>query len=267
MAAAPAFRRPPPPSLRAMSPPTPHLTVVVPMYNEARRLAGPLQRLRDFAAASPRPVELLFVDDGSTDGTAERVEEFLRSQEALEESSWRLLRGEANRGKGHAVRRGMLAARGERILFTDVDLSTPLSDLPKLSGALESSVAVAIGSRALAQSEILRSQPLYRSLGGKGVNLFVRALAVPGVHDTQCGFKLFTRSAAQEIFRRARLDGFSFDIEALYLARSLGYRVAEIPVTWSDVPGSKVSPLADGLRLLGDLVRIRWWGLRGRYRA
>lgn len=250
-----------------MSSATPHLTVVVPMYNEARRLADPLERLRDFAAASSRPVELLFVDDGSTDGTAERVEEFWRSRDVEQEGRWRLLRGEANRGKGHAVRRGMLAARGERVLFTDVDLSTPLADLPKLTAALDTGVEVAIGSRALAQSEILRSQPLYRSLGGKGVNLFVRALAVPGIHDTQCGFKLFTRDAAQGIFSRARLDGFSFDIEVLYLARSLGYRVAEIPVTWSDVPGSKVSPLADGLRLLGDLVRIRWWGLRGRYRA
>lgn len=254
-----------------MLPPTPEtaaptssvtLSVVVPVYNEELRLAGPLEELQRFVLATSGDTELIFVDDGSRDGTAARLEAFV---ERCRPAPVRLLRLPENRGKGAAVRAGMLAAAGEEVLFTDLDLSTPLSDLETLRRR-RGTAPVAIGSRAVPGARILRSQPAYRSLGGKAVNVFVRLLAVPGIHDTQCGFKLFSRTAAREVFRRTSLDGFSFDIEALFLARRLGFAIAEIPITWTDVEGSKVSPLKDGLRLLADLLRIRWRALRGRYR-
>ncbi|MCB1056873.1 MAG: glycosyltransferase family 2 protein [Acidobacteria bacterium] len=236
--------------------------MIVPVYNEELRLAGPLEELYRLVTAAAGSTELIFVDDGSRDATAARLEDFV---ERCRPAPVRLLRLPENRGKGAAVRTGMLAAVGEEVLFTDLDLSTPLADLATLREH-RGAAGVAIGSRAVPGARILRSQPAYRSLGGKAVNLFVQLLAVPGIHDTQCGFKLFRREAAHEVFRRTTLDGFSFDIEALFIARRLGFTIAEVPVTWTDVAGSKVSPLKDGLRLLADLLRIRWRALRGRYR-
>ncbi len=234
----------------------PLLSVVIPAYNEAARLPASLQRIVAFL--EPRfPYELLVVDDGSQDGT----EALAR---AAVSPAPRVLRHEPNRGKGYAVRRGVLAARGRCVLMTDADLSTPIEELPRLLDKLEEGFDVVIGSRAVSGARIERRQPFYRENMGRLFNLAVRILAVPGLHDTQCGFKLFRAEAAQVVFAACRLDGFAFDVEALFLARRAGYRVAELPVIWRNDAASRVS-LGGGARAFADLVRLRWDAWRGRY--
>jgi dolichyl-phosphate beta-glucosyltransferase len=231
------------------------LSVVVPAYNERARLPPTLHKIGTFLAG--RPHEIVVVDDGSTDDTAGAVRE-------AGIAGLVLLRNEGNRGKGYSVRRGMLAARGARRLMTDADLSTPIEELPRLEHALEGGVQIAIGSRALAGARIEVRQPWYRENMGRLFNLFVRALAVPGVRDTQCGFKLFSAAAADTVFSAARLDGFSFDVEALYIARQLGYRIAEVPVSWRNDAATRVG-LLGGFQAFPDLLRIRLYDWRGYY--
>jgi dolichyl-phosphate beta-glucosyltransferase len=211
--------------------------------------------VRAWLASSGLSHEVLVADDGSTDGTAEVA----RAGGAT------VLAGDGNRGKGHAVRRGMLAARGRRRLMTDADLSTPIEDAAALMARLDEGYDIAIASRALPGARIEVRQPFYREGMGRLFNLCVRALAVPGIHDTQCGFKLFTAEAAEAAFRPARLDGFSFDVETLFLARRRGLRIAEVPVRWRNDAASRVGPL-NGFRAFVDLGRIRWNAWRGRYR-
>ena len=231
------------------------LSVVVPAYNERARLPPTLRKIAAFLHG--RPHEIVVVDDGSTDGTAEAAQEVGGGAVVV-------LRNEGNRGKGYSVRRGMLAARGERRLFSDADLSTPIEELARLERALDEGHQIAIGSRALAGARIEVRQPWYRENMGRLFNLFVRALAVPGVRDTQCGFKLFTGAAAQAVFSTARLDGFSFDVEALYIARQLGYRIAEVPVSWRNDAATRVG-LLGGFQAFPDLLRIRLNDWRGCY--
>jgi dolichyl-phosphate beta-glucosyltransferase len=237
----------------------PALSVVIPAYNEAPRLPRTLARLSEWLRAWPGGHELLVVDDGSRDGTE-------AAATTLGLPGLRVLRHEPNRGKGYAVRQGMLAARGGLRLMTDADLSTPIEELPRLVERLEQGCDVVIGSRALPGATIERRQPWMRESAGRVFNLFVRAVAVPGLGDTQCGFKLFTRRAAQEVFARARLDGFSFDVEALFIARKLGYRVCEVPVRWRNDEDTHVG-LVSGFQAFPDLARIRLNGWRGRYSA
>jgi len=194
------------------------------------------------------------VDDGSTDGTAARA-----ARERV-----RVLRHEPNRGKGYAVRRGMLAATGERRLLTDADLSTPIEELAKLQAALDEGYDVAIGSRAIAGARIEVHQPAYREAMGRLFNRLVQVLLLPGLHDTQCGFKLFSAGAAGAAFAPATLDGFSFDVEALYLARQRGLRIAEVPVTWRNDAATRVG-LGGGAAAFVDLLRIRLRAWRGAY--
>lgn len=194
------------------------------------------------------------MDDGSRDATAERAQA----------SGATVLRNEGNRGKGYAVRRGMLAARGERRLMTDADLSTPIEQLERLEARMDEGHDVVIGSRALPDSRIEVRQPWYRENMGRLFNLFVRALTVPGIRDTQCGFKLFTAAAARDVFSAARLDGFSFDVEALFLARRNGYRIAEVPVVWRNDTATRVG-LLGGFLAFPDLLRIRANAWTGRY--
>lgn len=162
-----------------------------------------------------------------------------------------------NRGKGYAVRKGILEVSGEIVLFCDADLATPQEETAKLLAHIERGAKVAIGSRPLQESRLEKRQPLYRELLGRGFNMAVQMLAVKGIKDTQCGFKMFTQDAAREIFSRCTLDGFSFDFEALMIARDLGYEIAEVPIRWSHVEGSKVVLLRDGPRMLRDLVKLR----------
>jgi dolichyl-phosphate beta-glucosyltransferase len=233
----------------------PALSVVVPAYNEAARLPPTLERVRAYLDGAGTDYEIVVVDDGSADATSEVA----RAHGAT------VVRNERNRGKGHAVRRGMLLARGRRRLMTDADLSTPIEELPRLLAPLDAGYDIAIASRALPGSNIEVRQPAYREGMGRVFNLCVRLLAVPGLHDTQCGFKAFTAEAAERSFEPARLDGFSFDVETLFIARRLGLRIAEVPVTWRNDAATRVGPL-NGFRAFLDLARIRANGWRGLYR-
>ena len=235
----------------------PEVSVVIPAYNEVSRLPRTLERVKHFL--SGRPHEIVVVDDGSTDGTADAAR-------AVGGPGLVLLRHEPNRGKGYAVRRGMLAARGARRLMSDADLSTPIEELAKLEAKLDNGYDVAIGSRALPGAQVEVRQPWYRESMGRLFNVFVRTLAVPGLRDTQCGFKLFSARAADAAFGAARLDGFSFDVESLFIARQLGYRVAEVPVVWRNDAATRVG-LLGGFQAFPDLLRIRLNDWRGYYDA
>lgn len=228
----------------------PYLSIVVPAYNEAGRIRASLERMDAYLSDRPYTSDILVVDDGSTDATAEIVE-------SLQCQRVRLLRYDANRGKGHAVRYGMLRAKGEYVLFSDADLATPIEEVEHLFAALSAGADIAIGSRDVAGSRLERRQSPIRELGGKLFNRLVQALAVPGIQDTQCGFKLFTQEAAHTVFGICRIDNFSFDVEALYVARRLGFRIAEVPVRWRHQEGSKVRLWRDGPRMLRTLIQIR----------
>lgn len=236
----------PAPLRRLLLEPPCDLSIVIPCYNEAGRLGPTLERLATHGFGMPH--EVLVVDDGSQDGTAEV---------ARRHPGCRVIGWHANRGKGAAVRAGMLAARGRWILMSDADLSTPLEEFARLREALARGGGVAIASRGLPGAVIERPQPPYRVLMGKTYNLLVQAMLLPGIWDTQCGFKLFERAAARAIFTRTRLDGFGFDAEALYVARRLGYDVTEVPVRWRHEPETKVSAWRDSLRMLRELGQIR----------
>lgn len=239
------------------------ISIVIPAYNEERRLGASLAAVdaylerRGFGFA-----EILVVDDGSTDSTASVVERF-----GAEHPRVRLLRNPGNRGKGYSVRHGVLEAKGEWVLFTDADLSAPIEELEKLIAATcQQKADIAIGSRALDRSLIEEHQSFFRETAGRIFNLLLRLLTGLPFHDTQCGFKLYRREAAQEVFRRQRLERFGFDAEVLYIARKLGYRCVEVPVRWSHSAGTKVRMLRDSLDMFLDLLRVRWNDVRGRYR-
>ncbi len=230
------------------------LSVVIPAYNEENRLGASLERMLAFFNAQPYSFEMLVVDDGSTDGTAKIVTDLAASNTQL-----KLLRYQANRGKGYAVRYGMLSAVGDLVLYCDADLATPIEEIEKLITAIENGADVAIGSRDVPGSQLIKRQSAIRELGGRAINKWVQLFAVPGIHDTQCGFKLFTRAAAQSIFRRCKLDNFAFDVEVLYIAMKMfSLKVAEVPIRWAHQEGSKVHPLRDGWRLLISVLKIRF---------
>ena len=231
----------------------PRLSIVVPAYDEEKRLGASLKRMLAYFDSMRYPFEILVVDDGSKDDTVRLVNTISACRPQV-----RLLSYESNRGKGYAVRHGVLQARGERILFCDADLATPIEEVEKLLAKLDEGYDIAIGSRDVKGSQLLKRQSAVRELGGRIFNQLVQTIAVPGIHDTQCGFKLFTQSAAQSIFRRCLVDHFAFDVEVLYLAiRFFGMRVAEVPVRWAHQEGSKVRFLRDAIRMLKTLFRIR----------
>jgi dolichyl-phosphate beta-glucosyltransferase len=226
--------------------------VVVPAYNEEARLGASLDALVRYLDSRGSSYELLVVDDGSTDATRQIADRCAAGHPTVS-----ILAYGDNRGKGHAVRFGMLRATGDRILFSDADLATPIEELEKLSAALDEGYDIAIGSRDIKGSQLVKRQNPIRELGGKAFNRAVQMLAVPGIRDTQCGFKLFTKKAAQDVFNRCRVDNFSFDVEALFVARLLKLKVHEVPVRWAHQEGSKVRFLRDGIRMLRTLFQIR----------
>jgi dolichyl-phosphate beta-glucosyltransferase len=230
-------------------------SLVIPAYNERNRIESCLRSVAEWVRARPGgwEWEVILVDDGSTDGTQAAARR-LAEQLGL---PLQILRHEKNRGKGCALRSGVLASSGDPVLVSDVDLSTPLTEWLKLAERLPTH-PVAIGSRALEEDLVRRRQPFYRRLLGKGGNLLVRLLAVPGIRDTQCGFKLFRGEVARDLFRRARINGFAYDMEILYLARLRGLAIAEVPVLWFNSPDSRVSVVHDALPTLWDLLRLRW---------
>jgi dolichyl-phosphate beta-glucosyltransferase len=225
----------------------PWLSVVIPAFDEERRLPRTLETVVAHLRGRERPFEIVVADDGSGDRTA-----------ALAECAGpevRVLRL-PHRGKGAAVRAGVLAARGDLLLVTDADLSTPITDLDRLLVALER-CDVAIGSRHVAGARVAAPQRLDRRLMGRVFNVLVRALLLPGLRDTQCGVKLFRREVALAVFERCRSDGFAFDVEALALARRFGHHVAEVPVEWRNSPDSRVRPLVDMPRMFWEVLAIR----------
>ncbi len=238
------------------------LSIVIPAYNEAQRIGRTLTCIAEFLQENPFLGEVIVVDDGSTDGTAALVKEFMRNHPQI---LLRLERNERNEGKGYSIRRGVLAARGEIVLFTDADLSAPMIEAPKLYEPIAADTAdVVLGSRALDLR--LVQQPLARRLAGRLFNLLVQFLTGLRFKDTQCGFKAYRRQAIVPIFRLQRIKGFGFDAEVLYIARKWGLRVREVPVRWSHSEGSRVRMLRDALRMVFNLVQTRWNDLRGHYR-
>jgi dolichyl-phosphate beta-glucosyltransferase len=237
----------------------PELSVVIPAFNEATRLPTTLDRVLGYLERGTNAWEILVVDDGSSDATAEVAA-------AREDTRLRVLRNESNRGKGYSVRRGMLEARGARRLMTDADLSTPIEEVERLAAALDAGADVAIASRAHPESRIERHQPAYRECVGRAFNLLVRLTLLPGLHDTQCGFKLFSAAAAEAAFAGALLDGFAFDVEALFLARSHGFVVTELPTVWRNDEATRVTTWR-GMLAFADVLRVRFNAWRGLYGA
>lgn len=233
--------------------------MVVPAYNEEQRLLRTLERLREYYDSQSYPYDVCVVSDGSTDATPRIAEDFAQAH-----PKFRLDHYTQNRGKGYAVRRGMLGAKGELILFCDADLATPQEETEKLLVRIEAGADVAIGSRPLRDSKLEVRQPRLREFLGRAFNVVVQVLGIRGIDDTQCGFKLFRQTPAREIFSRCKLDGFGFDFETLMIARDLGYRIDEVPIRWSHQEGSKVVLMRDGPRMLRDLVKLRLRGKRAR---
>lgn len=237
------------------------LSILIPAYNEEHRIEKTLQLIFNYIKEKNLAAEVIVIDDGSSDNTVRIVQKYQVHVPTLA-----LIHYKKNRGKGHAVKRGVEASRGQYILFTDADNSTPIEEVEKLFTAVKKGGNyIAIGSRALTRSEIKIRQPWYRRAIGKIGNALIRMLAVRGIHDTQCGFKLFTAKAAQDIFARQRITRFGFDIEALSLAQKLGYRIAEVPVRWINSPQSRFHPVKDTLRTFEELIRIKLNLLLRRY--
>ena len=238
----------------------PHLSIVIPAYNEEGRLESSLQRISAYVADRGIDSELLVVDDGSRDATAGLAERFLAGRRG------KLLRNPENRGKGYSVRRGALAASGRWVLFTDADLSAPIEEYAKLAeAARDRDLDVAIGSRGLKESQIEIRQGRLRELMGKTFNKVIRLATGLPFHDTQCGFKLMDRERTRPLFERMVVDRFAFDVEFLFLCLRFGLQVREVPVVWRNAPGSKVSLIADPLNMLLDVARVRWRFRRGLY--
>jgi len=238
------------------------LSIVVPAYNEARRLPATLVEMVAYLGRNPRwlPAEILIVDDGSSDATAE-VSGQVESKDGI---TIRCLAHPTNRGKGAAVRTGFSACSGDLLLLSDADLSTPMVELEALAVAVGDGVA--IGSRAVDRRRIEARQPLYRDAMGRAFNLAVRLLALGGVRDTQCGFKLFAGGLGRELAAIQRLDGFAYDVELLCRARAWGCPIREVPVRWRHVEASRVRPLAHSAEMFRDLLRIGFWRVSGRLR-
>lgn len=250
------------------------LSVVIPAYNESARLPLSLQKVLDYLEAQPYLYEALVVDDGSSDDTADLAEAFIEQSTPQVSRTFRLIRN-PHRGKGYAVRTGMLAAQGRYILYSDADFSAPIEEVEKLLRYLQGKYDVAIGSREGKGSERF-DEPAYRHLMGRVFNTAVRLMALPQFNDTQCGFKAFRREAAHTLFRGVHLYGDNtpdvkgamvtgFDVEVLYLGLKWGYKIKEVPVRWFYSKGANVNPIKDSYRMMKDIAKVRMNDLRGLY--
>ena len=232
----------------------------MPAYNESERLTGSLPKVLEYVRQRRLDAEIIVVNDGSKDDTAQIVRKFAAVDPCI-----RLLENPGNRGKGYSVRNGMLHARGDVMLFSDTDLSSPIYEADKLFAAIRNGADVAIGSRWLQRQLQTERQPLMRQLYGRLFNLGLRIVLGLGFRDTQCGFKAFTREASQIIFPRQHIERWGFDPEILFLAKKFKLRTAEVPVEWAHDHRSKINPLRDGLRMGSEVLQVRWNDIRGRY--
>ena len=235
-------------------------SIIIPAYNEAARLGGTLDRVLNHIADRRWDAEVIVVNDGSRDNTAELVR-----ARANANSSVRLIENPGNRGKGYSVRNGMLNANGGILLFTDADLSSPIEEAGKLFTAIDGGADVAIGSRWVQPDMQAKRQSLLRQFYGRIFNLALRILLGLKFKDTQCGFKAFTRSSARMLFSQQTIERWGFDAELLYIAHRRGLNVKEVPVVWSHSEGTRISPLRDGLRMFSEVLAIRWNAFTGKY--
>jgi len=235
---------------------------IVPAYNESSRIRPTLDEILRYTAEQNWDAEIVVVDDGSRDDTAEVIREYSRAHSKI-----RLIQNPGNRGKGFSVRNGMLNARGDICLFTDADLSSPISEAQKLFAAIGGGADVVIGSRWLRAELQTERQPLYRQLFGRIFNLLLRLFLGLHFKDTQCGFKAFRLEAAQRVFPLQKIERWGFDPELLYIARRMGFKVAEVPVLWAHSEGTRLHPFRDGMRMFVDVLHIRWNAIVGAYSA
>ncbi|HZW80892.1 MAG TPA: dolichyl-phosphate beta-glucosyltransferase [Candidatus Deferrimicrobiaceae bacterium] len=235
-------------------------SIVIPAYNEGQRLGETLEKVLAYVRQQGWDAEVIVVNDGSCDNTAQIVHTFAEKNPNL-----RLVENPGNRGKGYSVRNGILNSRGDIVVFSDADLSSPIEEMPKLLQALAAGADIAIGSRWLRAELQTQRQSLHRQLFGRVFNALNRIILGLQFKDTQCGFKAFTRRAAQTILPLQRIERWGFDPEILFLARKFGFRVEEVPVRWGHVGGTRINPLMDGARMFEEMLRIRWYDLTGKY--
>lgn len=237
----------------------PLLSIIIPAYNEEKRLPDSLKEIIDFADRQPFGIEIMVVDDGSEDGTATLIDEFHSHHPFVSVTR------NPHRGKGHAVKTGMLTARGEYLFLCDADLSMSIDQVETfLPPHQEEGYDIVIGSREIEGAKRY-DEPAYRHFMGRIFNLIVRIFAVRGFQDTQCGFKSFKREAARDVFSLQTMDGFGFDVEVLFIAQQKGYRILELPIGWRHVSNSRISPLRDTFKMFRDVLRVRWNDWRGVY--
>ena len=238
----------------------PRYSIVIPAYNESARIPATLRSVVECVRANQWPAEVIVVNDGSIDSTAQAVRDF-----SLQAPEVRLLENPGNRGKGYSVRAGILRAQGEIVMFTDADLSAPMEEAERLFAAIANGADIAIGSRWVESSRQTARQPLYRQFFGRCFNLVCRMVMNLPFADTQCGFKAFTRTAAQTVFQLQTIERWGFDPEILFIAIKRGFRIVEVPVSWAHDERSRISYLRDGIQMLKELAIVRWNALTGVY--
>jgi dolichyl-phosphate beta-glucosyltransferase len=240
----------------------PNYSIVIPAYNESARLGATLEKVLAYVHVQGWDAEVIVVNDGSRDNTADIVRAFAAKDPAL-----RLVENPGNHGKGYSVRNGMLNARGRIVLFSDADLSSPIEEAPKLLQALDDGADIAIGSRWLRAETQTQRQPLHRQLFGRIFNLVLRLTLGLQFKDTQCGFKAFKQPAVQAIFPLQKIERWGFDPEILFLAKKLKFKTQEVSVAWGHSGGTRINPLVDGPRMVMEMLRVRWYDLTGKYSA
>jgi len=245
----------------------PYLSIIVPAYNESPRILPTLEQIDEFIKKQSYEVEVIVVDDCSTDNTYDSVFRFI-----VDKPQFKLIKNRFNMGKGKSVKKGMMVSSGQYRVFSDADLSTPLDEIHKFLAFLEpqgekpGEYDLVIGSRRVKGAHIGKRQPLFREGSGRVFSILVRLFVLRGFLDTQCGFKMFKSEVAKKIFRYQSIPGFGFDVEILFIAqKKFGYKIKEAPVTWTDSPATQVRLLRDSTRMFLDLFKIRWNNLTGKY--
>ena len=247
---------------------TMEISIIIPAYNEEKRIQKTLERIFSYMKEKKHDFEIIVVDDGSKDKTVELVELFRKKnskgKKKADKNRIKILKNIKNKGKGHSVKRGMLAGEKKWLLFSDADLSTPIEEIEKFEKYIDQ-YSIIIASRNLKESQIKIKQPKLRSTLGKIFPFVVNLFTIRGIKDTQCGFKLFRKDVAEKIFPLQTSKRFAFDVEVLFIAKKHGYKIKEIPVIWINALGSKVDPIKDSISMFFDLIRFRFNSIMGRY--